>query len=193
MKTQFSKDIVLASQSPRRRDILTNMGLDFTICPADVDESQISALTPSLLVKRLAVAKASAVEQQNTGKTIISADTVVYRKGIYGKPSDRAHAIKMLTALSNKWHSVYTGVCVTCNKQAVVFFVKSRVKFKKLTQEQIEKYVDECNPLDKAGAYGIQDEQIVEKYKGSYTNIVGLPQEKLAKVLGKVGVIDGNN
>ncbi len=193
MKTQFSKDVILASASPRRRDILEDMGLEFAICPTDVDEEEIVDPLPSMLVKKLALAKARALGDANCDKTVISADTVVYLDKLYGKPRDREHAIKMIGELSGKWHSVYTGVCVKCGKKEIVFFAKSRVKFKNLTLEQIEKYVDECSPLDKAGAYGIQDEQIVEKYKGSYTNIVGLPKEKLAKVLSKVGVIDGNN
>ncbi len=190
MKTKFSKDIILASASPRRRDILNEMGLCFVTCATDVDESKISARYPSSLVKKLAKEKAGALDESKS--TIISADTIVFRDKIYGKPNGREHAIEMIRSLSGKWHSVYTGVCVKCAQYEVVFFEKSRVKFKNLTLGQIEKYVDECSPFDKAGAYGIQDEQIVEKYKGSYTNIVGLPKEKLAKVLRKVGVIDGN-
>lgn len=189
MKT-FAKDIVLASASPRRKDILHKMGLDFQIVPSHVDESKIRAILPCNLVKRLAIAKADDVAAECCGVTVISADTIV-AKGlkVYGKPKDEAGAIAMISSLNNKWHTVYTGVCVKCGEEQKVFCVASKVKFKNLTQADIEEYVKVCKPLDKAGAYGIQDDKIVEKYKGSYTNIVGLPEEKLAEVLRQVGVI----
>lgn len=187
---KFAKDIVLASASPRRKDILRNMGLDFQILPSSVDESKIKAVLPCNLVKRLAKAKADDVATTHKDATVISADTIV-AKGlkVYGKPKDENDAISMISSLNNKWHTVYTGVCVKCGDGQKVFCVASRVKFKNLTQAEIEEYVKVCKPLDKAGAYGIQDDKIVEKYKGSYTNIVGLPDEKLAEVLRQVGVI----
>lgn len=187
---KFAKDIVLASASPRRKDILRNMGLDFQIVPSSVDESKIKAVLPCNLVKRLAIAKADDVASDYKDATVISADTIV-AKGlkVYGKPKDEADAIAMISSLNNKWHTVYTGVCVKCGEKQRVFCVASHVKFKNLTQADIEEYVKVCKPLDKAGAYGIQDDKIVEKYDGSYTNIVGLPEEKLARVLRQVGVI----
>lgn len=187
---KFAKDIVLASASPRRKDILHKMGLNFQIVPSHVDESEIKSVLPFNLVKRLAKAKADNVAVSQKGVTVISADTIV-AKGlkVYGKPKDEKDAIAMISSLNNKWHTVYTGVCVKCGEKQRVFCVASHVKFKNLTQAEIEEYVKVCKPLDKAGAYGIQDDKIVEKYKGSYTNIVGLPDEKLAEVLRQVGVI----
>ena len=98
----------------------------------------------------------------------------------------------MLSEMQGRWHSVYTGVTVACVGRSVTFSVRSRVKFKPLTDGEILSYVKQTNPLDKAGAYGIQDGRVVEKYRGSYSNIVGLPKEKLAKVLARLGVINGN-
>lgn len=196
MKTNmptFSKKVILASASPRRKDILAQMGLEYEIIPADVDEKRIRALFPQELVKKLAVAKAQAVLSRADGATVIAADTVVYRHKLYGKPLTLQKAIDTICALNGKWHTVYTGVCIACGEDKIVFYVRSRVKFRQLTRREIEDYVVQCRPLDKAGAYGIQDKQIVEKYTGSYSNIVGLPIEKLADYLGRVGVIDGND
>lgn len=188
--SKFCKNVILASASPRRKDILTDMGLSFQIIPSDIDESKIKAVLPFNLVKKLAKAKAEDILKREQGATVISADTIV-AKGLktYGKPRDEGNAIEMINELNGKYHSVYTGVCVACGDKKIVFCVASRVKFKDLSLEQIQDYVRECKPLDKAGAYGIQDDKVVEKYKGSYTNIVGLPKEKLAEVLKRVGVL----
>ncbi len=187
---KFDKRIILASASPRRKDILVDMGLSFEIKPSDVDESRIKAVLPFNLVKKLARAKAESALNVSDGATVISADTIV-AKGlkVYGKPIDEQDAVNMIGELNGRHHSVYTGVCVACGDKKIVFCIRSRVKFKDLTREQIQDYVRECKPLDKAGAYGIQDDKVVEKYKGSYTNIVGLPKEKLAEVLKRVGVM----
>ncbi|MEG2688658.1 MAG: Maf family protein, partial [Clostridia bacterium] len=101
----------------------------------------------------------------------------------YGKPKNNDVAIKFLSELAGKWHKVYTGVCVQKGQCQQVFFCKSSVRFKQLTQSEIVNYVLTKSPLDKAGAYGIQDNEVVAKYRGSYTNIVGLPMEKLCKVI----------
>ncbi len=181
--------VVLASASPRRKDILEGMGVDFDVLVSDVDESKINSKYATTLVRRLAKAKALDVYKQCAGSLVIGADTIVVRRGIvYGKPTSREHAIEMIKSLNGRWHKVYTGVCVVDNKGINTFIVCSRVKFKDMTDGEIIRYVDECNPLDKAGAYGIQDRQIVEKYVGSYTNIVGLPSERLARVLESRGV-----
>lgn len=192
MRTKNDSNVViLASASPRRKDILTDMGVEFDVEPSYIDESKIKTLFPSNLVKRLAKAKARDIARNRSiVSVIISADTVV-AKGlkVYGKPRNEKDAVNMLSSLNNKWHTVYTGVCVICDGRARVFCVASKVRMKNLTRSQIEEYVKTYNPLDKAGAYGIQDDKIVEKYKGSYTNIVGLPKEKLAEVLRQVGVM----
>lgn len=186
--------VILASKSPRRKEILSDLGVEYDIEPADIDESKITAINPQTLVKKLAISKAECVYASHPDNTVIGADTIVVYSGkVYGKPQDRQNAFDMISTLNNRWHTVYTGVCVVGKDCKVAFKVRSRVKFNKLTEEQIYAYIDECKPYDKAGAYGIQDARIVEKYKGSYTNIVGLPKEKLAKVLRQVGVTNGNN
>ena len=188
---RFSKRVVLASASPRRREILTDMGVEFEILPSDIDESRISAANPRMLTKRLAAAKADAVDA--VGATVIGADTVVVLHGrVYGKPHTSENAVRMLGELCGRWHTVYTGVCVKCGDEKVIFSVRSRVKLKALRKDEIVRYVADANPLDKAGAYGIQDGRVVEKYRGSYTNIVGLPKEKLASTLARIGVTNGS-
>lgn len=183
-------NVTLASASPRRREILCEMGLAFNVSPADVDEENVKAAFARTLVKRLSALKAKSVYEKDKNSAVIGADTVVaYRNRIYGKPHSKQRAVEMISSLNGRWHRVYTGVTIAAEGKLYTFCVKSSVKFKKLTKEQITAYVEECDPLDKAGAYGIQDRRIVEKYKGSYTNIVGLPKEKLAEMLARVGVV----
>ena len=111
---------------------------------------------------------------------IISADTIVYKDGkIYGKPKDKSQAKEFLRELNGDKHLVYTGVAIYFNGKIYSFFDRSAVLFNRLSEEDIEEYVNGGSPMDKAGAYGIQDEEVVAAYKGSYTNIVGLPMEKL--------------
>jgi len=167
------------------------MGLTLEVVPSDADESAITAKSPARLTRLLSRLKAESVD--GSGATVIGADTVVALGGrIYGKPHTEERAIEMLSEMQGRWHSVYTGVTVACVGRSVTFSVRSRVKFKPLTDGEILSYVKQTNPLDKAGAYGIQDGRVVEKYRGSYSNIVGLPKEKLAKVLARLGVINGN-
>lgn len=191
---KFSNNVILASSSPRRREILDDMGIKYETIPANIDESEIKSLFPFLLVKKLAKAKAEHIACEHRSDTVIAADTIVVLCGkVYGKPHDRARAFDMIKKLNGRTHVVYTGVCVSCEDKRKTLCVKSLVTFKKLTDEQIYAYIDDCKPFDKAGAYGIQDKRIVKKYRGSYSNIMGLPKEKLALVLAQVGVINGNN
>lgn len=184
--------IILASASPRRREILQSNGFDFEVVPADVDESAIVEKSPKRLTMALSRAKAEAIDAKKSA-IVIGADTVVVYKGrVFGKPHTVENAIATLEKLCGRWHKVYTGVTVLCEGKRVCFAVRSRVKLKAFCKAEIIKYVEDTNPLDKAGAYGIQDGRIVEKYEGSYTNIVGLPMEKLAKVLARFGVTNGN-
>ena len=170
------------------------MGLDFEIIPTDADESAVKAKSPARLVKSLSALKANAIDDGIAkDATVIGADTVVVFRGeALGKPQSEQRAVDMLKSMRGRWHSVYTGVTVRCADKRVCFSVRSRVKMKALSDEEILNYVKDANPLDKAGAYGIQDGRVVQKYRGSYTNIVGLPKEKLAKALARLGVIDGN-
>lgn len=191
---EFSKNVILASSSPRRKEILSDMGVKYEVIPADIDESEIKSRFPFLLVRKLAVAKAEHIAKEHRSDTVIAADTIVVLDGkVYGKPHDRERAFDMIKRLNGRTHIVYTGVCVTCEGKKIVFCDKSLVTFKSLFDEQIYDYIDDCKPFDKAGAYGIQDKRIVEKYSGSYSNIMGLPKEKLADTLVRVGVINGNN
>lgn len=167
------------------------MGLDFEIVPSNADESTVSAACPAALTKKLSRLKAYSVDADDA--TVIGADTVVVLDGeIFGKPHTKQRAVEMLSQMSGRRHFVYTGVTVRCKNRHVTFCVRSSVWFKRLSEAEILSYVQDTNPVDKAGAYGIQDGRVVEKYRGSYTNIVGLPEEKLARVLARVGVINGN-
>lgn len=188
------KDIILASGSPRRREILSNMGLDFDVFVSDADETAVSpeGITTGLYVQELAILKASAAAGAigKADKLIISADTVVASGGeILGKPRDEEGAVRMLRALSGKCHSVFTGICVMRASDAfsVCAAVETKVYFKELSEEKIRAYVATKEPMDKAGAYGIQGKGalLVEKIDGDYLNVVGLPAARLFEILEK--------
>lgn len=189
-----SKRVILASGSPRRKDILADMGVEFVVVPSSVDEDKIHSPFAQILVKKLARAKARDVFKSHKQDVVVAADTIVVKGAReLGKPKNRQDAINVISRLSGKWHVVYTGVCVVSDGIEKVFCDASKVKFKHLSTKEIEDYVDTYKPFDKAGAYGIQDGVVVEKYIGSYSNILGLPKTKLAAVLAQVGVYDGNN
>lgn len=186
------KDIVLASGSPRRREILSAMGLDFDVYVSEADEDSVSpeGISTGVYVQELAMLKASAAAKLLEGEDtlIIAADTVVCQDGkILGKPKDSDDAKNMLSNLSGKCHSVFTGICVMRAKNAfsVCSAVETKVYFKELSPEKIERYVSTKEPLDKAGAYGIQGRGalFVEKIDGDYLNVVGLPAARLFEIL----------
>ena len=128
---------------------------------------------------------------EGIGRVLIASDTLVYRNGkYYGKPASREEAREMLRELSGKRHSVYTGVYVAQDGKDMVFYDKATVCFHSLSAADIERYLDEFAPYDKAGAYGIQDGIVVRSYRGSFDTIMGLPTEKLGKVLEEIGVRD---
>lgn len=185
---KFCEPIVLASASPRRLELLSAVADDITVEPSDVDESTVSAGSPRALVRELSRLKALSVaaRAENRGKVVIGADTVVYLDKLYGKPRDRADAIRMLTELNGREHSVFTGVTVVRGGWTRTFSVRSAVKFRNMTAHEIEEYVDGYRPYDKAGAYAVQEGVVVGSYRGSLTNIIGLPMEKLVKVLKEV-------
>ena len=185
---KFSEPIVLASASPRRLELLSAVADDITVEPSDVDESAVGARSPRALVRELSRRKALSVaaRAENRGKVVIGADTVVYLDKLYGKPRDRADAIRMLTELNGREHSVFTGVTVVRDGWTRTFSVRSAVKFRNMTAHEIEEYVDGHRPYDKAGAYAVQEGVVVGSYRGSLTNIIGLPMEKLVKVLKEV-------
>lgn len=184
---KFCKPVVLASASPRRLALLSEVADDITVLPSDVDESRVTASSPRALVRELSRLKAlSVAERLNGGDVVIGADTVVYLDKLYGKPRDRADAIRMLSELNGKEHYVFTGVTVVADGGVRTFSVRSAVRFRALAKEEIERYVDEYRPYDKAGAYAVQEGVVVGSYKGSLSNIIGLPMEKLVKVLKEV-------
>lgn len=182
---------ILASASPRRKELLAGLIEKFEILPAEVDERVEKSLSPKKLVKILAERKAVAVAENCLGdKAVIGSDTVVaLGKEVLGKPKDEEDAFRMLKALSGKRHFVYTGVCIAVVRSGKISrftkAAKTAVYFEKLTSEKICEYIATGSPMDKAGAYGIQDGGLVKKIKGSYSNVVGLPTELLKEMVKK--------
>lgn len=180
--------IILGSQSPRRKELLTLLDLPFTCQVIDTEEIYPAELRGAEIPVYLAKLKAAAFEPLPDDKTLlITADTIVWLDGqVLGKPHTPAEARNMLHRLSGKTHQVFTGVCLTSLRKQKTFSVCSDVTFASLTDEEIDYYVEKYNPLDKAGAYGIQ-EWIggigVEKINGSYFNVMGLPVQKLYQEL----------
>lgn len=186
------RKIVLASKSPRRKELLENIGLKFSVAVSDADESMISKNTdPGLYVRELSLLKANAVARLCEKNTfIIGADTiVVHNNEILGKPKDRNDAFKMLSNLSGDVHYVYTGISVidTNDMHSVSEYEKTAVKFRNLSEREINYYIDNFNVMDKAGAYGIQEfaSTFAESVNGDYFNIVGLPVCRLCTMISK--------
>ena len=174
--------IILASKSPRRKELLSLITDDFTVDSAEVDETLPCDIEPNKAVEYLSKIKAQPFRE--SGKIVIGADTVVAIDGkILGKPKNEKDAFLMLKNLSGKEHSVFTGVTVIKNDKEVTFSVQTKVKFFELDDREIEDYISSGEPFDKAGAYGIQGKgaELVEKYEGDYNNIVGLPVDTLLK------------
>ena len=182
--------LILASNSPRRRALLGALIRDVTVEPSHFSEEDagLSARDTALLFAR---GKAADVASRNPDCAVLGADTVVaLGDRILGKPKDAAQARAMLRLLSGKAHTVYTGVCLVTPERKFSDVVETRVVFRDLEEELIEAYVQSGLPLDKAGAYGIQDGYpLVEKYEGSFTNVVGLPMERLKALLHEAGII----
>ena len=169
---------ILASASPRRSELLTRAGYEFDVVPADVDEHRRPDESPHDYVIRLAIDKASVVATQNDGQVVIGADTVVVIEGmVLGKPKGPAEAAAMLRQLSGHTHEVLTGVAVRRDSICLSGAETTRVSFAALGADQIAWYVATGEPLDKAGAYGVQaiGSRFVTRLEGSYTNVVGLP------------------
>ncbi|HIS49771.1 MAG TPA: septum formation inhibitor Maf [Candidatus Gallacutalibacter pullistercoris] len=176
--------IILASGSPRRRELLELAGVPFTVQTADVDESIPAGISPEEAVQLLAAKKARAIEAE--GRTVLAADTVVALDGvIFGKPQSEEDAQKMLRTLSGKIHQVHTGVCIRQGTREEIFCETAQVEFYPLTAEEIERYVASGEPMDKAGAYGIQGKGalLVRRIEGDYYTIVGLPVARVVRML----------
>lgn len=187
LDTRSPQSFVLASGSPRRRDLLAQLGLKFTVDAADLDETQRPGELPRDYVQRLAREKAAAVGKRHPGQIIVAADTTVAIAGeILGKPADDADAVAMLGKLSGAEHSVFTGVAV--NERSRV--VETQVRFKLLSPAEIAWYVGTKEPHDKAGAYAMQGRAgaFVESITGSPTNVIGLPLAETLELLWQAGL-----
>ncbi len=183
--------LILASQSPRRRDLLSMLGLDFTIITADIDETMDENLSIEDAVAEVCRRKAEAIAKDHPDDTVISADTIVVVDDVVlGKPQDAEDAKKMLRSLSGRSHTVMTAFCVWQKGKAQTHVEKTHLRFKPLSEGEISAYVATGSPLDKAGAYGIQDQAaiFVEAMDGDYYNVMGLPLCSLVKVLRQNGV-----
>lgn len=181
---------VLASKSPRRKDLMKSISSDFLVATEDIDEESSYKLSPIEAVKDIAKRKGEAVYKSYPNDLVISADTiVVLNDKIIGKPIDENDAKRILKELSDKDHYVYTGYAIHYMKNTVIGVVTTTVSFNRLSDELIEEYVKSKSPLDKAGAYGIQDNEkfpIIKNIVGSYDNVVGFPVKEIKEDIDKL-------
>jgi septum formation protein len=179
--------LILASASPRRRDLLAARGIRFEVVPSTVEETPRPGEPPEAFAQRLAREKASDVARQRPGTCVLAADTVVIvGPSLFGKPTDRADARRMLRALSGRTHRVLTAVALVDGDGDIAeTAVESEVEFRALTAGEIEAYLDSDEPFDKAGAYAIQGEaqKFVTGVRGSYSNVIGLPMDEVLELL----------
>ena len=183
-------ELILASQSPRRRELLARLGLSFRVCAADIDETMDPSRPASDEVARLSAEKAAAVATA-AGSVVVAADTVVVLDGrVLGKPRDKDDARAMLAALSGRDHQVVTGLTVRGDGGAETAAVVTQVHFRPLSRGEIDAYVATGEPMDKAGAYGIQGlaSVFVDRLDGDYYNVMGLPLCRLCQMLGRAGI-----
>ncbi|MCL2023803.1 MAG: Maf family protein [Oscillospiraceae bacterium] len=188
----FPTGILLASASPRRQEILRLAGINFQVVPANIDERVNPALSPSSQALFLARKKALVISDRYPGKAVLAADTIVaLGEKSLGKPGNDEEAFAMLTSLSGKTHSVFTGVALFGGDEEINFVQKTSVSFYELTDEEIGAYIATGEPFDKAGAYGIQGRGglLVEKIDGDYWNVVGLPIARLLREVKKRGSV----
>ena len=178
--------IILASKSPRRKQLLSMMGLEFTVQTADIDETMDPSQTPAHEVAAVSARKAEKIAAQHPQDVIVSADTIVVIDGkILGKPKDEQDAARMLRLLSGRTNTVYTGLTVHANGKANTQVVSTGVTFRDLSNAEIAAYIETKEPMDKAGAYGIQGGAALfcEKLEGDYYNVMGLPVCRLYETL----------
>lgn len=185
--TDHFPPIILASKSPRRQELLNLMGIDFRVVLKDVDETFPEGLTASETALYISEKKAKAFDEFINDEIVITADTIVVINGeILGKPESDDHALEILSTLSGNMHEVITAVTLLKNGHIHSFYEVSKVYFKPITEEQIRHYIKIGNPMDKAGAYGIQEWIgliAIDRIDGSYTNVVGLPTHRLYQEL----------
>jgi septum formation protein len=183
--------IILASGSPRRKELLDQIGAEFVVQVSEAAEESGDELAPQELVKRNAIVKAQAVAREHPDLPVLGADTVVALDGhTYGKPCDKADACHMLRLFAGRTHEVSTGIALVYGGSIYADVVTTKVTFAPLTEAEICRYAESGEPLDKAGAYAVQGRAAVfiEKLDGSYSNVVGLPLHALARLAGKAGV-----
>ena len=180
--------LVLASASPRRRDLLAEAGIEHQVLPVDVDERPPAGASPAEAALAIAIRKARAASARTEDRPILAADTIVVLDGrILGKPTGPRDAAATLRALSDRSHEVITGMCLVPASGGGILerVVKSRVRFRRIGEEEIDAYVASGEPLDKAGSYGVQGEagKFVAKLDGSRSNVIGLPMETVVELL----------
>ena len=181
--------LILASGSPRRRELLSLYTTDFEVCASDFDERAVQAESPAALAEALARGKCLAVSGQNPGCLVVGSDTVVELDGeVFGKPKDAADARRMLRALSGRTHQVHTGVCVSDGTTAESFVNTCKVTFFPISEEEMERCIASGEPFDKAGAYAIQGQAALwlDRLEGDYYTIMGLPVSRTARLLERV-------
>jgi septum formation protein len=186
-----SPRVVLASQSPRRRELLTLIGIAHDVRPADIDEAYLAGEHPRAHAERLAREKAAVVARANPGALVIGSDTIVVVDGdVLGKPRDEAHAEEMLARLAGRSHLVMTAVAVQLGGEVRSDVEEVGVAFHPLGREEIRAYVATREPMDKAGAYGIQGfgATIVRRVDGDYFAVMGLPLQRLVRLMAELGV-----
>ncbi len=178
---------ILASASPRRKELFSLIVPDFEVIPPDSGEKFNMSLFPEQVACSVAEGKCDEVFARHPDSVVVACDTIVVFEGeILGKPKDRADAERTLRRLSGKTHSVISGVCVRKGQRKLIEYDRTEVRFNELDDDFIKMYVDGGSPLDKAGSYGIQDGGLVKDYVGSYTNVVGLPVSLVKKMLEEV-------
>jgi septum formation protein len=188
--TIHAERVILASASPRRRELLTLIGITHEVMPADIDESLLAGETPPAHAERLARAKAHTIAEREPGAVVIAADTIVVIDGdVLGKPRDENDARRMLTRLSGRTHTVLTAIAVARRSQTRSAVESVNVTFRALSDAEVMAYIESGEPLDKAGAYGIQGfgATIVERVEGDYFSVMGLGLRRLVELLGLVG------
>jgi septum formation protein len=189
----MTRTIVLASSSPRRQELVRNLGLNALVIPSQVDEEADPGLAPWQIVEELALRKADSVAQKHEDAIVIGSDTIVVLDGdILGKPRDEADALDMLRRLQGRTHEVFSGIaCVDARaKLRAVRHARTIVRMKPLSDEQIRRYIATGEPMDKAGSYAIQGigATIVTGIEGDYFNVVGMPLHLLSEMLSQFGV-----
>lgn len=191
MGNTAQRSLILASASPRRREMLHSLGYRFEVLAADIDESPLPGEQPPAHVQRLALGKATVIAAQHPAVAVLAADTIVVQAGrILGKPRDAQHAASMLAELSGTRHQVHTALALIVDGQPRVELQSSWVQFRDLHSDEITAYVASGEPMDKAGAYGIQGQagRFVREMQGSYTGIMGLPLCQTEQLLRGAGL-----